>query len=64
MTGTTGSLPMGEDRTRCAVDSYGRLHGYDNVRVHDASILPKSPGVNPQGTIMAIVRRNTRQMLS
>ncbi len=58
------SLPMGEDRERCAVDSYGRLHSYENVRVHDASILPTSPGVNPQGTIMAIVRRNTRQMLA
>ena len=58
------SVPMGEDRATCAVDSHGRLHGYDNIRVHDASILPTSPGVNPQGTIMAIVRRNTRRMLA
>lgn len=58
------SVPMGEDPERCAVDSYGRLHGWDNIRVHDASILPTSPGVNPQGTIMAIVRRNTRHLLS
>ncbi|NOY26640.1 MAG: GMC family oxidoreductase [Oligoflexia bacterium] len=58
------SAPMGEDHSRCAVDSYGRLRGYDNIRVHDASILPTSPGVNPQGTIMAIVRRNTAQMLA
>ncbi|MEC8424027.1 MAG: GMC family oxidoreductase [Myxococcota bacterium] len=58
------SVPMGEDRNTCAVDSFGKLHGYDNIRVHDASILPTSPGVNPQGTIMAIVRRNTRQMLT
>ena len=26
--------------------------------VNDASLLPTSPGVNPQGTIMAIARRN------
>ena len=58
------SVPMGEDLSRCAADSYGRLHGYDNIRVHDASILPTSPGVNPQGTIMAIVRRNTHHMLN
>lgn len=58
------SVPMGQDREQCAADSYGRLHGYDNIRVHDASILPTSPGVNPQGTIMAIVRRNTAHMLS
>ena len=58
------SAPMGEDDRRCPVDSFGRLRGWDNIRVHDASILPSSPGVNPQGTIMAIVRRNTRHMLA
>jgi len=58
------SLPMGEDLDRCAVDSFGRMHGHDNISVHDASILPTSPGVNPQGTIMAIVRRNTAAWLA
>ena len=58
------SCPMGEDKRRCAVDSFGRLHGYKNVHLHDASILPTSPGVNPQGTIMAIARRNTARLLA
>ena len=31
-------------------DSYGKLHGFDNLYVNDASMLPDSPGVNPQGT--------------
>jgi choline dehydrogenase-like flavoprotein len=57
------TCPMGEDRRRCAVDSWGRLYGFDNIRLHDASILPATPGVNPQGTIMAIARRNTAKML-
>ena len=58
------SCPMGEDQRRCAVDSYGNLHGYRNIHLHDASILPTSPGVNPQGTIMAIARRNTTRLLA
>ncbi len=58
------TCPMGEDPRRCAVDSFGRLHGYTNIRVNDASVLPASPGVNPQGTILAIARRNVRKMLS
>jgi choline dehydrogenase-like flavoprotein len=52
------SCPMGERRDRCAADSFGRVHGFDNLYVNDASMLPGSPGVNPQGTIMALARRN------
>lgn len=52
------SCPMGEDRDRCAVDSFGRLHGFENIYVNDASILPSSPGVNPQGPLMAVALRN------
>ena len=52
------SCPMGENKNICSVDSYGRLFGYDNIYVNDGSLLPNAPGVNPQGTIMAIARRN------
>ena len=57
------SCPMGEDKTRCAVDSFGKAHGHDNIYLNDASILPSSPGVNPQATIMAIARRNADHFL-
>ncbi len=57
------SCPMGEDITRCALDSYGRVHGFDNLYVNDASMLPSPPGVNPQAIIMAIARRNTEHFL-
>lgn len=57
------SCPMGEDLRECAVDSFGRLHGHTNVYLNDASILPSSPGVNPQGTILAIARRNVRHFM-
>jgi choline dehydrogenase-like flavoprotein len=57
------SCPMGEDNSRCPVDSFGRVRGVDHLRIHDASIFCTSPGVNPQGTVMALARRNTMQFL-
>ena len=56
------SCPMGEI-TASAVDSWGRIHDFGNIYVNDASILPGSPGVNPQAVIMGIARRNTLRFL-
>ncbi|MCX8092189.1 MAG: GMC family oxidoreductase [Verrucomicrobiae bacterium] len=58
-----GSCPMGEARARCATDSFGRVRGLNNLRVNDASLLPGAPGVNPQGTILAVARRNALHFL-
>jgi len=58
------SCPMGENKSRCAVDSYGKLHNFNGLYIADASLLCTSPGVNPQGTIMAITRRNVLHYLS
>jgi choline dehydrogenase-like flavoprotein len=52
------SCPSGERHDRCATNSYGRVYGFKNLYLNDASILPDSPGVNPQGTVMAMARRN------
>lgn len=57
------SCPMGENKDVAAVDSFGRMHGIDNLYLNDASILPSTPGVNPQATIMAIARRNVEHFL-
>jgi len=57
------SCPIGERRDRCVADSYGKVFAVDNLRISDASMLPDSPGVNPQGTVMALARRNARQFL-
>lgn len=57
------SCPMGENRKKCAADSFGRVHGQENLRIVDASLLCSAPGVNPQGSIMAVSRRNTLQFL-
>jgi choline dehydrogenase-like flavoprotein len=60
----TGTVPLGEDIRRCAADSHGRLHGYENLFVNDASMLPNAPGINPQGTLMAIAHRNVAFFLA
>lgn len=57
------SCPMGEARESCAVDSFGQVHGYRNLFVNDASILCTAPGVNPQGSVMALARRNALHFL-
>lgn len=57
------SCPMGEDRRRCAADSFGRVHGVKNLLLSDASLLCAAPGVNPQGSIMAFARRNALHFL-
>lgn len=52
------SCPIGERIDRCAADSFGKVHGFANLYINDASMIPDSPGVNPQGTIMTFARRN------
>jgi len=55
---------MGEEKNRCATDSFGQVHGFRNLYVADASLLCGPPGINPQGTIMAIAMRNADHFLS
>jgi choline dehydrogenase-like flavoprotein len=57
------SCPMGEDQRKAAVNSWGRVHGHASLYVSDVSTLCTSPGVNPQGTIMAVARRNSEHFL-
>ncbi|MEY4361540.1 MAG: hypothetical protein RL391_846 [Actinomycetota bacterium] len=58
------TVPMGEDHDRCGANSHGRIHGFKNLFVNDASLLPDAPGVNPQGSVMAIALRNARHFLT
>jgi choline dehydrogenase-like flavoprotein len=55
------TVPMGEDTDKCGANSFGRVHNTTNVWVNDASLLPTAPGVNPQGTVMALAIRNARR---
>jgi choline dehydrogenase-like flavoprotein len=57
------SCPIGERPDRCAADSFGRVRDLRGLSINDASMLPDSPGVNPQATIMAMARRNAQAFL-
>ena len=60
----TSSIRMGEAYDRTGTDSFGRVHGWTNLRVNDASLLPDAPGVNPQAGVMAIAARNAEHFLA
>lgn len=55
------TVPMGELEGRTGADSFGRVHGCNNIFVNDASLLPTAPGVNPQASVMAFAIRNARR---
>lgn len=57
------SCPMGEDKKKCPVNSFGKSHFIKGLYIADASLLCTSLGVNPQGSVMAIVYRNIMQYL-
>jgi choline dehydrogenase-like flavoprotein len=52
-----GTAAMGASRERSVVDPSGRVWGYENLLVADASGFPQSSGVNPMLTIMAMASR-------
>jgi choline dehydrogenase-like flavoprotein len=56
------SATMGEHDC-CPLDSFGRSKDVRGLYVNDASLLPTAPGVNPQGTIMTIAKRNVARWL-
>lgn len=51
-----GTARMGSSPEVSVVSPEGRVWGYDNVAVADASLLPSCPQVNPQITVMALAR--------
>ena len=59
-----GSCPMAIESQKGVVDAYGSVFNQDNLHIHDGSILCAAPGVNPQGTIMALARRNRLNLIN
>ena len=63
-----GAMFAGGHKAQCGEElgelrRFGLVRGTSNVRVHDASLLPDAPGVNPQASVMAVAIRNTRRFL-
>jgi choline dehydrogenase-like flavoprotein len=57
------SCRMGERADVSVTNSFGKVHGQEGLYVADASLLCDAPGVNPQGSVMAIARRNVLRFL-
>ncbi|MDB5324904.1 MAG: Choline dehydrogenase and related flavoprotein [Phycisphaerales bacterium] len=53
-----GTCRMGNDPRTSVTDSYGRVHGTDNVFVVDGGLHVTNGGFNPVLTIMALAFRN------
>ncbi|RAK38142.1 choline dehydrogenase-like flavoprotein [Actinoplanes lutulentus] len=47
----------GTCRIGAVVDPELRLHGFDNVRIADASVFPEMPSVNPAATVLMVAER-------
>ena len=52
-----GTMQMGADPTIHATNSFGAVHGIDDLYVSDSSLLPSSPGANPMLTVWALAHR-------
>lgn len=57
-----GTCRMSEDKRQGVTDSFGKVHGYENLYIADASLIPSPPMVNPQITIMALSLRVARRI--
>lgn len=55
--------PLGGCVRGRATDAYGRVKGYDNLFVNDASLLPGHLGCNPFMSITALAERNIEGVL-
>ena len=55
--------PMGGCVRGVATDGYGRVKGYDDLYVNDASLLPGYLGCNPFMSITALAERNIEAIL-
>jgi len=55
------SCPMGEDKKKSVLNSFGRLHGLENLYVADGSVFPTSIGTPPTiaiATLSTWIARN------
>ncbi|OVE82704.1 hypothetical protein BVY03_00260, partial [bacterium K02(2017)] len=52
-----GGCRMGSDKTTSVTNEWGKIHGFEDYYVADASLFPKASEVNPYLTIMSLANR-------
>ena len=55
---------MGHDPATSVCDSWGRLHQMPNVLIADSSLFPTGAGYGPTLTLVALVIRNAKSLVS
>lgn len=58
-----GTCGMSRNPAMAVADSWGKVHGADHLYINDASLLCEAVGVNPQGSVLAVARRNSMHWL-
>lgn len=58
-----GGTIMGSDPEKSVTDSYGRVHGIDNLYIAGASLFPTGGAVNPTFTLLALADRTAAHIL-
>ncbi|MDR1086013.1 MAG: GMC family oxidoreductase N-terminal domain-containing protein [Deltaproteobacteria bacterium] len=59
----TSTNPMAQTPELGVTDQWGALWGHKNLLISDASVLCSGPGVNPQGPLLTVARRNLTHYL-
>jgi choline dehydrogenase-like flavoprotein len=59
-----GTTRMSDDPRRGVADSWGRVHGIDNLYVAGSSLFPTSGWANPTLTIVALALRQSSHLLA
>ena len=57
-----GGMCMGADPDRHATDSWGKVHGYDDLYICDTGLYPSSPSANPMLPVMALAHRLAEEL--
>ena len=57
-----GTARMGHDPRTSVVDTDLQAHDLPGLHICDGSVIPTSPAVNPQMTIMALAMRAARRL--
>ncbi len=57
-----GTARMGNDPATSVVDSFGRVHGHDNLWVMDGSVHVTNGGFNPVLSILALAYRSAEHL--
>jgi len=58
-----GATRMAASANAGVVDSYGRVHGVENLYIAGTSILPTGSASNPSYTALALALRTAEQLL-